>query len=120
MWKKYLNFFTLFTADQPARSRFGKGRDAMALRNALSQTIAIGVNTRLAKIEFYSKLREIYYKFYRWNQHKPMIQKSFFKILLTFNKMFLPSVSKLNVYKMSKFDKMLVGYKYWVVLHVLD
>lgn len=49
-----------------------------------------------------------------------MLQKSFFKVLLKFNKTFLPKVSKLNVYKMSKADKVLVAYKYWVLLHVLD
>ena len=49
-----------------------------------------------------------------------MLKKSAFKILLKFNKTFLPSVSKLNVYKMSKMDKALVGYKYWVLLNALD
>ncbi len=48
------------------------------------------------------------------------MQKSIFKLLLKFNKTFLPSVSKLNVYKMSKMDKALVGYKYWVLLNALD
>ena len=49
-----------------------------------------------------------------------MLKKSAFKVLLKFNKTFLPSVSKLNVYKMSKMDQALVGYKYWVLLNALD
>ena len=41
-------------------------------------------------------------------------------MLVRINKMVLPSVSKLNVNKLSKVDKALVAYKYWVTLHVLD
>ncbi len=48
------------------------------------------------------------------------MKKSLFKILARINKMVLPSVSKLNVNKLSKADKVLVAYKYWVTLHVLD
>ncbi len=48
------------------------------------------------------------------------MKKSLFKILAKINKSILPSVSKLNVNKLSKADKVLVAYKYWVTLHVLD
>lgn len=49
-----------------------------------------------------------------------VMKKSLFKMLARINKMVLPSVSKLNVNKLSKADKVLVAYKYWVTLHVLD
>lgn len=48
------------------------------------------------------------------------MKKSLFKVLARINKVILPSVSKLNVNKLSKADKVLVAYKYWVTLHVLD
>lgn len=48
------------------------------------------------------------------------MKKSLFKVLARINKLVLPSVSKLNVNKLSKGDKVLVAYKYWVTLHVLD
>ena len=41
-------------------------------------------------------------------------------MLARINKVVLPSVSKLNVNKLSRADKVLVAYKYWVTLHVLD
>ena len=48
------------------------------------------------------------------------MKKVFFKVLSKLNKVLLPSVSKLNVNKLSKTDKLLVAYKYWVTLNVLD
>jgi hypothetical protein len=48
------------------------------------------------------------------------MKKAFFKVLSKLNRVLLPSVSKLNVNKLSKTDKLLVAYKYWVTLNVLD
>ncbi len=49
-----------------------------------------------------------------------MAKRTFFKILAKINKLVLPSCSKLDVNKLSKTDKLLIAYKYWVVLHVLE
>ncbi|CAN5219289.1 hypothetical protein BH09BAC3_BH09BAC3_26500 [soil metagenome] len=49
-----------------------------------------------------------------------MIRKSLFKILSRFNKAILPSVSKLDMNRLSKTDKALIAYKYWVTLNVLE
>jgi hypothetical protein len=48
------------------------------------------------------------------------MKKAFFRVLSRLNKVLLPSVSKLNMNKLSKTDKLLVAYKYWVTLNVLD
>ncbi len=48
------------------------------------------------------------------------MSKPFFKILSKLNKVLLPSLAKLDMNKLSKFDKALIAYKYWVVMHVLD
>ena len=48
------------------------------------------------------------------------MNKTFFKVLSKLNKVLLPSLAKLDMNKLSKFDKALIGYKYWVVMHVLD
>ncbi len=48
------------------------------------------------------------------------MSKSFFKILSKLNRVLLPSLAKLDMNKLSKFDKALIAYKYWVVMHVLD
>ena len=49
-----------------------------------------------------------------------MLRKSFFTILSKINKVLLPSVSKLDMNKLSKADKALIAYKYWVTLNVLE
>ena len=43
-----------------------------------------------------------------------------FKILAKANRLLLPRLSKLDFNNLSKADKVLIAYKYWVVLHVLD
>jgi len=48
------------------------------------------------------------------------MKKLGFKILAKFNKLFLPSLSKLDMNRLSKRDKALIAYKYWVVMHILD
>ena len=49
-----------------------------------------------------------------------MIKKTAFKILAKINKLLLPRVSKFNLDRLSKVRKVLVAYKYWVTLHLLD
>ncbi len=46
--------------------------------------------------------------------------KTAFKILAKINRLLLPRLSKLDMNRLSKKDKALIAYKYWVVLHVLD
>jgi len=46
--------------------------------------------------------------------------KSFFKILAKLNKLILPKYSRRDISRLSKLDKALVAYRYWVTLHVLD
>ncbi len=46
--------------------------------------------------------------------------KTAFKILTKVNRLLLPSLSKLDMNRLSKTDKVLIAYKYWVVMHVLD
>jgi len=43
-----------------------------------------------------------------------------FKILAKLNKLILPKYSKRDISRLSKLDKALVAYRYWVTLHVLD
>jgi hypothetical protein len=49
-----------------------------------------------------------------------MLQKKFFKILARINKLILPRYSKRNLAKLSKIEKALVAYRYWVTTHALD
>jgi len=49
-----------------------------------------------------------------------MLQKRLFKILAKINKVILPRVSKRDLTKLSKIDKALVAYRYWVTTHALD
>ncbi len=48
------------------------------------------------------------------------VSKSGFKLLAKINRLLLPRLSKLDFNNLSKTDKVLIAYKYWVVLHVLD
>ena len=48
------------------------------------------------------------------------MNKSFFKFLAKLNKLILPRYSKRDINKLSKIDKALVAYRYWVTLHALD
>jgi hypothetical protein len=49
-----------------------------------------------------------------------MVQKKFFKILARINKLILPKYSKRDLAKLSKIEKALVAYRYWVTTHALD
>lgn len=48
--------------------------------------------------------------------------KPLFKILAKINKIIIPSLSKrgVNVYKLNKMQKLLLGYRYWVTKNSLD
>lgn len=48
------------------------------------------------------------------------MKKGFFKVLAKINRAILPSVAKLDLTHLSKKDKLLVAYKYWVTLNSLD
>jgi hypothetical protein len=48
------------------------------------------------------------------------MKKDFFKLLSKVNKLILPRYSKRDITKLSKIDKALVAYRYWVTLHALD
>lgn len=49
-----------------------------------------------------------------------MVRKSMFKWLAKVNKLLLPRYSKRDLTKLSKIDKALIAYRYWVTLHSLD
>jgi len=48
------------------------------------------------------------------------MKKSFFKVLAKLNKLILPRYSKRDINKLSKIDKALVAYRYWVTIQALD
>jgi hypothetical protein len=48
------------------------------------------------------------------------MKKGFFKTLALLNRVFLPSMGKKDLTKLTKFQKALVAYRYWVTLQVLD
>ena len=48
------------------------------------------------------------------------MKKSFFRVLNKFNKAFLPKLSKKDPLKLTKFEKILLGYKYYVLINSLD
>lgn len=43
-----------------------------------------------------------------------------FKILAQLNKWFLPRISRKNLNRLSKTDKLIVAYRYWVTKNALD
>ena len=49
-----------------------------------------------------------------------MVKKQLFKFLAKVNKVVLPRYSKRDITKLSKLDKALVAYRYWVTLHALE
>ncbi len=49
-----------------------------------------------------------------------MVQKSLFKFLAKVNKVILPRYSNHDLTKLSKLDKALVAYRYWVTTHALE
>ena len=49
-----------------------------------------------------------------------MLKKSFFKTLAKINKVIVPRYSKRDITKLSKLDKALVAYRYWVTVNALN
>lgn len=48
------------------------------------------------------------------------MKKTLFRLLAKFNKLFLPSLGKMDLSRLSKAQKILVAYKYWVTTNALD
>ena len=48
------------------------------------------------------------------------MKKNIFKLLAKFNKTFLPKFYKRDLNKLAKWEKAIVGYKYWVTANALD
>jgi hypothetical protein len=48
------------------------------------------------------------------------MKRSFFKILAKVNKAILPSFAQKDLAKLSKFEKAVVGYRYWVTINALE
>ncbi|MCD9017870.1 hypothetical protein [Parachryseolinea silvisoli] len=46
--------------------------------------------------------------------------KAFFKVLAKVNKLILPRYSKRDINHLSKIDKAVVAWRYWVTVHALD
>jgi hypothetical protein len=49
-----------------------------------------------------------------------MLKKSLFRILARLNKIILPRYSRRDITRLSKLDKALVAYRYWVTINSLD
>ena len=49
-----------------------------------------------------------------------MLKKSLFKVLAKINKVVVPRYSQRDITKLSKIDKALVAYRYWVTVNALD
>jgi hypothetical protein len=47
------------------------------------------------------------------------MKKSIFKILAGINKVIMPRYSQRDISRLSKIDKALVAYRYWVTLNAL-
>jgi hypothetical protein len=48
------------------------------------------------------------------------MKKSIFKILAKFNKLALPKYYTRDLTKLKKWEKAIVGYKYWITTNALD
>lgn len=48
------------------------------------------------------------------------MKKSLFKVLARLNKVVVPRAAKLNLARLSKLDKLLIAYRYWVTINALD
>lgn len=49
-----------------------------------------------------------------------MNKKQLFKILAKLNKVIMPRFSRKDITRLSKIEKGLIGYRYWVTLNSLD
>ena len=61
---------------------------------------------------------------FRWKKRtteevNPM-KKQIFKLLAALNKVIMPRYSQRDITKLSKVDKALVAYRYWVTINALD
>ncbi|MBX2899313.1 MAG: hypothetical protein KF775_06670 [Cyclobacteriaceae bacterium] len=48
------------------------------------------------------------------------MKKIFFKTVAQLNKLVLPRISNRNLNKLSKFEKAVVAFRYWVTVNSLD
>lgn len=48
------------------------------------------------------------------------MKKSVFKVLAFINKVALPRMSKRNLLRLSKVEKAIVAYRYWVTIHAIE
>jgi hypothetical protein len=48
------------------------------------------------------------------------MKRRFFKVLNTINKAILPKYSKKDALKLTKFERAVVGYKYFVLINSLE
>jgi len=49
-----------------------------------------------------------------------MLRKTIFRILAKINKLILPKYSRRDLSRLSKIDKALIAYRYWVTIHALE
>jgi len=67
-----------------------------------------------------NKIQELFYFSKLLNHNsKRMLKKSFFKTLAKINKVIVPRYSQRDVTKLSKMDKAIVAYRYWVTINAL-
>lgn len=48
------------------------------------------------------------------------MKKVAFQILARLNKLILPRYSQRDITKLSKLDKLIVAYRYWVTIHAIE
>ncbi|MCU0356909.1 MAG: hypothetical protein MUE95_04965 [Cyclobacteriaceae bacterium] len=48
------------------------------------------------------------------------MKKNLFKLLARLNKFLLPRISKKDLNRLSKSDKLIVAFRYWVTTNALD
>ncbi|MBK7649762.1 MAG: hypothetical protein IPJ20_02080 [Flammeovirgaceae bacterium] len=49
-----------------------------------------------------------------------MMKKNLFKILAKINKVIMPRFSQRDITRLSKIEKAMVAYRYWVTINALD
>ncbi len=48
------------------------------------------------------------------------MKKSFYRVLALVNRMILPRMSKNDLTKLTKMQKAIVAYRYWVTIHAIE
>lgn len=48
------------------------------------------------------------------------MKRTLFKVLTAINRAILPRISKRDLNRLTKVDKAIVAYRYWVLIHALD